>query len=237
MAAALTLSPARALHRPRRLDARAIAGILITLAAFGGSLAYWTSTSTARGVVMATRDLPAGSRLTAADLAVTQIHADDAVYQAAVPADALDTLVGRELAEPTHAQQVLARAQVAASSPLAPDQVALTIPARPDTAAGGRLRPGDPVRVLATTSDKTRAEAHTWVVVDRATVFDVGRESTAGGLASAVEGTGDRAERGAITSVTLVVTADQARDLAEARRSGELDVALLPPQAPPPPGQ
>jgi hypothetical protein len=35
--------------------------------------------------------------------------------------------------------------------------------------------------------------------------------------------------RGAITSVTLAVTADQARQLAEARRTGEMDIVLLPP--------
>ena len=32
-----------------------------------------------------------------------------------------------------------------------------------------------------------------------------------------------------IASLTLIVTADQARQLAEARRTGDLDVLLLPP--------
>jgi Flp pilus assembly protein CpaB len=236
MAAALTLSPARALRRPRRIDARALAGILVTLAAFGGSLAYWTSTTTTRGVVVATHDLPAGSSLAGADLSVTQLHADDAVYEAAVPADALESLIGHQLAEPVHAHQVLARAQVTSSSPLAADRIALTIPARPDTASGGRLHPGDQVRVLGTTSDKARAEAHTRVVVERALVFDIGRDpTTSSSLGDAVDGGGDRANRGAISSVTLAVTQDEARDLAQARRAGELDIALLPPQAPAPP--
>ena len=35
-------------------------------------------------------------------------------------------------------------------------------------------------------------------------------------------------ERGAIASVTLAVTPDEARQLAEARRTGELDILLLP---------
>ena len=34
-----------------------------------------------------------------------------------------------------------------------------------------------------------------------------------------------------IASVTLAVTADQARQLAEARRTGDLDILLLPPAA------
>jgi hypothetical protein len=35
--------------------------------------------------------------------------------------------------------------------------------------------------------------------------------------------------RGSITNVTLAVSADDARKLAEARRTGELDIILLPP--------
>jgi Flp pilus assembly protein CpaB len=231
VAAALTLSPARALRRPRRVDARALAGILVTLVAFGASLAYWTSSSTQRGVVIATRELPAGAALSASDLTVTQLHADDAVYEAAIPADELEALVGRQLTEPIHPQQILARAQVAATSQLAPDQLAYTIPARPDAAVGGRLHVGDAVRVLATTVDKTDDTANSRVVVDRAVVFDVGRDTT-GTFDGPVGGASDAPDRGTITSVTLAVSLDQAQQLAEARRTGELDIALLPPPPP-----
>jgi Flp pilus assembly protein CpaB len=154
---------------------------------------------------------------------------DDTVYRAALPADSLDSLVGRELAEPIHAQQVIARAQVADRSGLAPDQVAITIPAHPDSAANGRVRPGDIVQVLVTVGDKTRGDVHTRLVMDRARVFDVGREAPVGGSSGASEA--DRLARAPIASVTLVATAEQARQLAEARRLGELDVVLLPPSA------
>jgi hypothetical protein len=70
--------------------------------------------------------------------------------------------------------------------------------------------------------------------VERAVVYDVGRDSAPStGLGDPIDGSGDRANRGAISNVTLVVTQDQARDLTEARRAGDLDIALLPPQAPP----
>ena len=39
----------------------------------------------------------------------------------------------------------------------------------------------------------------------------------------------DPPARGVIASVTLAITAEEARQLAEARRTGELDVLLLPP--------
>src|ERR1051326_8113515 len=139
--AVATLSSTRALRRPRRADPRAIVGMVLTLAALAGSVAFWVSATDARPVLIATRDLPAGATLRTADLGVAYVRVDDAVYRAALPADTLQTLVGRQLGEPVHAQQMLARAQVADQLGLAPDQVAITIPARPDSAVDGRLRP------------------------------------------------------------------------------------------------
>jgi Flp pilus assembly protein CpaB len=203
-------------------------GVFLTLAALAGSVAFWVSATDARPVLIAIHDLPAGAKLSAADLGIAYIRADDAVYHAALPGDMLDSLVGRELGEPVHAQQVLARAQLADQSGLAPDQVAITIPAKPDSAVDGRLRPGDTVKVLVTVSYKSRNEAHTREVLEGAQVFEVGRDvsltsSTAGGSSGADDG------RGTIASVTLAVSIDQARQLAEARRTGDLDILLLPP--------
>ena len=85
--AVATLSPARALRRPRRADPRAIVGVFLTLAALAGSVAFWVSATDARPVLIAARDLPAGATLTAADLGIAYIRADDAVYRAALPSD------------------------------------------------------------------------------------------------------------------------------------------------------
>jgi Flp pilus assembly protein CpaB len=228
--AVATLSPARALRRPRRADPRALIGVCLTLAALAGSVAFWVSSSDARPVVVATRDLPTGATLHAADLSVAYVRVDDGVYAAALPADALDSLIGQELGEPIHAQQILARAQVADHLGLAADQVAITIPARPESAVDGRLRPGDVVQVLVTVTDKARNnEAHTRLVLPHAQVFEVGRDQLLSGSSSASDA--DGGVRGAIASVTLAVTADEARQLAEARRTGELDILLLPPPA------
>src|ERR1700704_2058944 len=110
--AVATLTPARALRRPRRADPRALIGIFLTVTALAASVAFWVGASDARPVVVATRDLPAGSMLRASDLTVAYVRMDDALYAAALPSDALGTLVGHQLGEPIHAQQVLARAQV-----------------------------------------------------------------------------------------------------------------------------
>jgi Flp pilus assembly protein CpaB len=228
---AATLTPARALRRPRRADPRALIGICLTLVALAGSVSFWVGNSEARPVVVATRELPIGATLHPADLGVAYVRMDDALLQAALPADELDALVGRQLSEPLHAQQVIARAQVATRTGLQPDQVAITIPAKPDSAVDGRLQPGDGVQVLVTVVDRSRAEAHARLVLERAQVYSVGRDEPLSGPISA----GDATSQGAISTLTLAVTPDQARALAEARRTGELDVVLLPPSPPPAP--
>jgi Flp pilus assembly protein CpaB len=225
--AVATLTSARALRRPRRADPRAVIGVFLTLAALAGSVAFWVSSSDARPVLVATHDLPAGATLRAADLSVAYVRMDDELYRAALPSDMLDSLVGRQLGEPIHAQQLLARAQLAEQFGLAPDQVAITIPARPDSAVDGRLRPGDTVQVLVTVSDKGRNEAHARQVLERARVFEVGHDQSFTNSTLAQDAA-DMAH-GPITSLTLAVTPDQARQLAEARRTGELDILLLPP--------
>jgi pilus assembly protein CpaB len=223
-----TLTPARALRRPRRTDPRALIGVCLTLVALAGSISFWVGSSEARAVVVATRDLPVGATLRSGDLSVAYVRMDDDLFRAALPSDMLDALVGRQLGEPVHAQQVLARAQVAERVGLGADQVAITVPARPDSAVDGRLRPGDVVQVLMTVSDKARGEARTRLVLDRALVFGVGREQA---LSGSSDTDADQFERGAIATVTLAVTPDQARQLAEARRTGDLDILLMPPLA------
>ena len=225
---AATLTPARALRRPRRTDPRALIGLFLTLAALAGSISFWVTNSESRPVLVATRDLPIGATVRAGDVTIAYVRMDDNLYRAALPADTLDSLVGRQLGEPIHAQQVLARAQLADRLGLAPDQVAITIPAKPDSAVDGRLQPGDAVQVLVTVVDKARQEAHTRLVLDRVQVYSVGREQSFGSSSSSGTTDHDSFGRGAISTVTLAVSPDQARQVAEARRIGELDVVLLP---------
>lgn len=224
---ATTLSPTRALRRPRRLDWRAVFGIFLLLVATGGSITFWSASSNTRALLVATRDLPAGSELATEDLGVARVRVDDAIYQAALPAAELAGLVGKQLAEPVHAGQLLVRAQLSSRPRLGPDQMALTIAVSPETAAGGRLRAGDAVQVLLTTN-KGKPEARTAVVLPRATVYDVGHDQRVAVVNTELA---DRsAAQGAAKWLTLVVTQEQALQLAQSKWAGELDVALLPPQ-------
>ena len=229
--ATTTLSPARALRRPRRLDLRAVLGFFLAVVATFGSIAFWTASSDTRTVLVSTRDLPAGEMLADGDLAVARVRVDDGIYGAAVPAAERAGLIGKPLAEPVHAQQILARAQLSSRPAFGPNEMALTIAVSPETAIGGRVRSGDAVQVLVTTN-KGKPEAKTTVVLPRVMVYDVGHNQRSVVVNTAASSdSGDRSSaRGPLGSLTLIVTQEQAVQLAQAKWSGELDVALLPAQ-------
>lgn len=229
MASTTLLSPTRALRQPRRLDLRAVFAVFLFLLATGGSIAAWSAMSDTQAVLVATRDLPAGATIGPTDLAVARVRLDDALYQAAVPARELDRLVGRPLAEPVHTRQLLVRAQLSTHPPLGPNQLALAIPVNAHTAVGGRLRPGDRVQVLVTI-EPGKPAARTTVVLPRVTVFDVGYDERAAVVRTAGSDASGRATQGPIAWVTLILSPEQAVQLAQAKWAGELDLALLPPQ-------
>ena len=227
--AALALSPARAIGSPRHLDLRLVLGVFLGLVAMAGSLSFWVASSESRAVLVAIRDLPAGATIDSGDLAVAHVRVDDSIYQAALPAASLDDVVGKQLAKPAVARQVLARAQLSTRPALEPGQLAITVPIRPDTAVGGRIQAGDTVRVLATIN-KGKPESRTSVVLSRALVYEIGYGERLA-VVSASGSDGDRRAQGFATWLTLIVSPDQAMALSEARWNGELDVALLPPAA------
>jgi Flp pilus assembly protein CpaB len=215
--AVISASPTRALRRPVRLDVRALVGILLMLVATGGSIAVWSTEQDTREVLVVARDLPAGATLQASDLNITRARLDDPVFQAAYPRGSLNSVVGRQLAEPAHANQLLVRKQVS-DRPLA-------IPVRSDAAAGGRVRASDAVAVIAT---DTRRETAARIVLARVTVYEVGREQPSSFSTSSTSPA--TSNPGALSWISLIVTPDQAVQLAQARWSGDLDVALLPPR-------
>jgi Flp pilus assembly protein CpaB len=228
--AVISVSPTRALRRPLRLDARALVGVLLMLVAVGGSIAVWTTQQDTRSVLVAARELPAGTTVTAADLAIAHVRLDDSLYAAALPASQVNSVVGRQLAEPAHANQLLVAAQLSTHPTLGPDQLVLAIPVRAETAAGGRIRPGDAVQVLATDS---KHDGSTKIVLPRAIVYDTARaQQPTNSLTGAGADVGSPSPTsGAASWISVVVTQDQAVQLAKARWGQDLDVALLAPQA------
>jgi Flp pilus assembly protein CpaB len=231
------LTPAAAERKhARRLNARVLAGVVCVLAAFSGFLVFAASSSPrTHGVVVSVRDLPAGTRVRRADLAIVQAQLGEAQAQAFVSADGLDAIEGQELLAPVAAQQILARAQLTSARrpALLPGFVRMTVPVRPDTAVGGALRAGDVVTVLATT-DKGKPTAQTRPVLDRVVVDQVGQAdalTTSSTSAAAADGAGPslplRASR-PVAWVTLLVPEDRASSLALARWTGDVELIQLP---------
>lgn len=222
--AILSLTPSQALRRSRRLDLRAVVAFLLLVAGVLGSMVHWSSVSGSRGVLALTHDLPAGALVQRADLRTVQVRLDDSLYAAAVPATDQETVVGKPLTEAVHGRSLLLRAQLSSRPPLPAGHVALTVPVTPDNASGGRIHPGDLVQVLSTVG-KGKTDPHTDIVLDQIPVWDVSYESR-GSVVSTTGTTPAISTLPPLHSVTLDVTPEQARRVALARWTGDIDVAL-----------
>ena len=211
--ATVTLSRSKALRRPRHLDLRAVLGVLLLLIAVAGSVAFWSASSGTQSVIVASHDLSVGTTISASDLGVARVRLDPSIYQRSVPATDLSSVIGKQVAEPVHADQLLVWSQVASGPVLGRGHVALTIPVSADTAVGGHIRPGVVVEILATTG-RGAQDVRTAVVLPRVSVYDVGYGTgpfvSSGANASSLS-------TGPINSLTLAVTQQQATHLARAR--------------------
>ena len=226
--AALSLSPSRALHRPRRLDTRVLVGLFLTLATLGGSIAAWSTATAGRTVLEVTHSLPAGTLLTPVDLTSASVRVDDGIYASLVPATDRSGVVGQTLAEAISAHSLLTRAVLASQPPLGADEMELTIPATAQTALDGDIHPGDTVAILWT-QGKGTPQTQTTVLIDRARVRSVGYDTATAALNPGTTTT--RAGAGAaVNAVTLLLTRAQAIAVAQAKWNGELDLARVPAQ-------
>jgi Flp pilus assembly protein CpaB len=223
--AAVTMARDRPAREPRRLDMRALGGLLLMALGLASSFGYWVSNNDTRDLVIAAHDLPAGSVLGSGDVAIATVRVDDSIYRAAVPSSAVSGLVGKRLATPVYAGQVIAQRQESGPEALGPGQVAMSIPIAAADAATGILPMSD-VQVLMT-SDKGKPDSKTTVVLARARVADVVYDQSQAVVNTGSGGTGSQQR---VSSLTLVVTPDQAVQLAQARFNGDLSVALLPPE-------
>ena len=195
----------RGLARPRSVDARIIAAVCLGLLGLVGNLGLLGVLAPAEhDVVVVAHDLPAGASLGPGDLVRARVQVPDDVLAGLVPGNQVDQLVGRTLAERVHAHDLLARARLAgATEGLAPGQVEVELPLRPETAVVDTLQPGDPVMVLAT--------------------LGAGKAETSGGSGT----------RGGLAAVLLVVSENEAVALADAQASGTLLIALAGPEPQP----
>lgn len=131
----------------RVLQPLPIAGALLVVLALIGYLTVYNQTTRRTPVLVAARNLPAGTVLRSADLRSAGLAGDRTVISGLVPAGELAVVLGRRLAAPVAAGLPLARGVLAAATGGAS---AFTVVVPVQHALGGALHPGDRVTVLAT---------------------------------------------------------------------------------------
>lgn len=221
-----TLKPTRIVTRRRELPWRALFGVFLALLALVGGVAVLSSRDTV-DIVVATRELAPGTVLQSADLGVATARLDGPLLNTTVPAAQAPTLVGKTLAEPVHSGQLLSRTELIQGEALTPGSVAMTIAPALERGPIGEFAKGDVVRVFVTVSRPNGPPA-TRVVLPSAIVYDLGSDDSLTALGDSGAEQGDTR----ITWLSLAVTPEEAVALANAKTSGDLDVALLPPAPP-----
>ncbi len=223
--AVTTLKLNREVTRPKQWPLRTLFGVFLALLAMVGAV-FVLSGRDSVPVLVATRELPAGTVLEATDLAQAAVRLDRTLLPATIPASELSTLIGRRLAEPVHAGQLLGPGEFRQGPALEPDKLAITIAPSPDRGPIGEFGSGDRVRVMVTTAP-VEGTPVTRVVVESAVVYDVGYSDAFS--TSEPSGGSDVPAGRSVAWLTLAVSARQAEALANAKTSGQLDVALLSP--------
>jgi Flp pilus assembly protein CpaB len=146
-------------------------GLALVLIALLGFLSAYSHASKRTRILVAARDLPAGTLLHASDLASTSIAGDRTLLASLVGSGERSRVLGRRLATPLLAGAPLPRAAVVAPAQV-PDSLTLAVPAL--HALAGGLVAGDRVTVLAT-FDNGAGHAQTRAVARGLEVLAVGR--------------------------------------------------------------
>jgi Flp pilus assembly protein CpaB len=201
----------RAIARSRRIDMRVVVGLLLFFVGILATSGIIRQAQERTPVLVAAHSLEPGHTIEKSDLRVAEIGLSPGI--ASLSANQLEAVEGSVLSAPLEAGQVMTPGAVGAGPALNAGQVAISVGVAPQHAAGGRLRSGDRVQLLAT-EDPDRPTARTSLLLSDVEVIAVHQEQ------------GPAADP--ILTVTLAVSSDDATAVAQAANSGVLDLALLP---------
>lgn len=206
---------------PFSIDRRMVVGIALVGVSLAGGLVLWRGATDTTMVVVAARDIPPSHIIQRDDLALAEASLSGALDSLALEDTELETAVGRTAGTGIHAGEMLVGPDLADSTALGADQVAVTIPVETDSVYAG-LRPTDEVALLATVN-AGEPDSTTTTLLDRAVVFDVALER---GIVRSTSADGAQAE-GDVTNVTLAIPRSEAERVANALVNAELTVVLL----------
>lgn len=138
----------RAAARARRVDLRILVALLLLVVGVLGTFGVVRSLAAHTPVLVMARAVQAGATIGATDVRVAELGLAPGV--AALRPEVRDQVVGQVAVVPLVAGQVLAPGQVTQGAPVGPDQVAMSVAVPPEQAAGGMVRAGDQVELIAT---------------------------------------------------------------------------------------
>lgn len=199
--------PRTAAHM-RRLDLRVVAGLLLMVLAIGGSMGVIRKAQSRVPVLVAARTVEAGAVIKPTDLRVEDISATSGLTY--LPASDRGSVIGKVATERLWPGKLLGSASVAETANLPAGYVAMSLALKADRAAGGSLRSGDYVAVIASGSPE-RPETTPTILFADVPVLDAR--------------TAETAEGGGVI-VTLRLRLEEARLLAAARAMGSIDLVL-----------
>jgi Flp pilus assembly protein CpaB len=203
-----------------------LVGLLLVAVSVAASLTLWGASRETVPVVVVVHDLPSGHVLQRDDLGVVQAKLESGQAALVVAGANLDQIVGRTLATPVYAGELLVTPRLASGPVLGSDDAALTLAVRADSIYP-RLRPGDEVAVLIT-RDKGKPASQTTTLLERATVYAVTADVSTTTFASSARGEDEDVSR-RVSNVTLLVPKAQAEQLAHAAVNWDLTIALVSP--------
>jgi Flp pilus assembly protein CpaB len=198
----------------RRVDMRVAMGILLMFAAIVGGATLLKGAQSRTPVIVAARAVEPGDVITSEDLRVADVALEGHVES--ISAAEISRVTGKIAAEPLYSGKMLTSRSVAAGPPVPAGYVAMAIALNPEKAIGGSLGSGNRVALVAT-RNPGRPDASSVLLFDDVPVVSV--SSRTGG-------------EGQLVIVTLQLRPEDARALAEARNSGEIDLLLLSGESP-----
>lgn len=200
----------RRVEVPRWVNTRTVVGLLLFFISFLGAQRLMTRPEGGVTVWVAERALSTGDVIERSDLSLDRIElSGDRLEHYAV---ASTDLVGSVVTQPVAQGELVALSGVARTAG-SDHSRRLTIPIEVAHAVGGSLRAGDRVDVFSTV-DGGRLGTETFLVASDVEITDL---VTVGGLVG---------EESAI-GVTVSVSAEDARRLVEALRSGAIDIVQI----------
>lgn len=199
----------RAAMRMRRIDMRVAVAILLMLSATVGGASVLKGARSRTPVVVAAKSVQPGQVISSDALRVADVALEGHIES--ISASGLSGIVGKVAAEPLYPGKLLTSRSLSSGPPIPAGYVSMSIALKPERAAGENLRAGDQVAIVYT-RNPSRPDASATLLFGRVPVVSV--VSRTGG-------------EGHLLIVSLQLRPEEARALAEARNSGEIDLLLL----------